>query len=851
MKEPNPILVAFHGILKALSRFLKTCWVSLLIFSVVAVLLTLPFQSGELVIDLLQSPFNLGVFWVLMVCLSLVVSHYPDYLDIKRQERGAVKLVNDANVNVQWTMSPSWSWFGILTFDRTPKNYYFLLPKDEQRVYRYYKILKHALGVLFLSSFYFIIFRTYTEVIGCSWTGNGLGLCASILSIFIYLLMYKLGKKKPNQKRMLILLTVLINVGLVLFVVLLYSSYVYGWSKQTFVLFILLNFLATVNYTLFRHLRTKAKNILGSVKDKARITRADSKYNLFFKFLNFVVASIFDPVVHMSDHKNFLKVQSLGGVLALLLLVASNIWPLKFSPIVIILSILYTIYGLIIHPLKHRLYYQSKLLKKSVGSQVQELNWGKRMFGHFYLYAVPFLGIGLLLISYFTSISGNDLHTLEYVGEDKAELIDQNEFREMFKTSLEKSSDSNIYFIASYGGGLTANIWNNLILDSLDHYGPNGKTSILNNTISLSGVSGGGMGQGVYAAIQHNLRDRRAEVLPKIDSLRGNFLSLDLAWMFGKDLIRELIDFPFDKKVDRAKKSLEIYQDIIGEPKMSELSYRGYWSYISKNSYFPMLITNSAGTHNVQGLATSVYWNTTEFSKVFPGSVDILATDRPDSSLKYIQALSTCNRFPLVSPAAKIEGVGHFVDGGYFENSGMLSQYKLYQYLRSDTTWDSIFKDRTVVFVQIMNSTDDFLNDTISIKKRQENILEIDESGEFSAVISTGTEMQTLPYLVNRLVKNMVSDSVKYTHIALPYHISDEDILGFLNAKKYSQNLHSFRINHNHRIDDLRSDNRSLWTTSFPTTSRLVVPESFEYMQLVKRKGDIFRGLDEVIGRKE
>jgi hypothetical protein len=67
---------------------------------------------------------------------------------------------------------------------------------------------------------------------------------------------------------------------------------------------------------------------------------------------------------------------------------------------------------------------------------------------------------------------------------------------------------------------------------------------------------------------------------------------------------------------------------------------------------------------------------------VLGGSTNMLKP-QAGMTLPFLEALSTTERFPLFSATASIEGLGHFIDGGYFENSGLLSLMNFRKYARS------------------------------------------------------------------------------------------------------------------------------------------------------------------------
>jgi hypothetical protein len=381
------------------------------------------------------------------------------------------------------------------------------------------------------------------------------------------------------------------------------------------------------------------------------------------------------PISGYKNHVRFVQLMGRIGWFGIFIFILSQIWVTAISPIVIILSLLYSLYGIIVHPIKHKMFYLYKS-KTNVNGEKQTL--ASKVF----IFITPVAFFTFIIISVFASIKGNNLHQLntekEYYEPNK--IISQEVFENALVNKIREkaNTDSTVYFIASYGGGLMANSWNNLVLDSLQ------KRGILDYTVAMSGVSGGAMGQGLYSAIYKNRFKYASDSLYKnhktaIDTMiKSNFLSLDLAWMFGWDFIREWVPSKRKFERNRARKSMEMYANLIKDSSIYKKTFKNYWAELFiENEYYPALIVNSTSSHSTRGIAFPVALD--NFEQAFPNADDILSNDSEDSSLTYADALSTTNRFPFLSPAAKVEKHGHYVVGGYFENSGMLSLMNYYK----------------------------------------------------------------------------------------------------------------------------------------------------------------------------
>ncbi len=825
----------WNSFLIALKRFISSSKISILFCIIVAVLLTLSFQSVELVVDLLQSPTDIMLFWPLFLLLALVISHYPTYLYIKNQKDHGLDN-EECRLNITWEKyspfvlrkkdddSRRW-WFGLIKYTKR-----YTHEQKGNTIRPLHRAMKHLLGTVFISSFIYILLSSYETLIcpGINSFNIFLGIVLGTVVYTTWLAWYtykEYGTSKINGLRTTH--RVLSAISIVLFIVVVCTSAIYGWHPVTFWSFLTLNTITLLNFPLFRFLRKH--------KDE------DEDKDLRFWSFNSLTTLLSNPAKALNNDIKFLKLMFWGGVFTLVIFILSNIYSEWFSAIVIILCFLYTLYGVIIMPLKHKFYYAQRIERYS-GEKTKK----DRLATAFVVLTTfwPVILIAYALLT--TGIRGAHLHTLDPIPEEVNDCMTEDEFRTTFAKSLNQNTeDSTIYFISAYGGGLTANLWTNHVLDALSRYkiDSSRSTNILKNTISISGVSGGGMGAGLYGSVHYKGNADEAYTRKIQDTLATDFIARDIAWLLGWDLIREFFSYGHIHE-DRAKRSLKRYSRILDDSEMLSKTYCGYWKNIQGKGYFPMLITNTWGTNHFQGLAVSVKFS--DFQSTFPGSVDILSSLKEENtSLNYLEALSTCNRFPMISPAAKIENHGTFVDGGYFENSGMLSQYKLYTYLRSNDDWDSIFRGRKVVFIQIMNGTSSYLNDQIALDSLSDLVFQTQTHSEVGAIITGKVELESNAFLANKLILNLAKDSnVCYVPIALPFPVTEEKLKSFTKAEALNRGALCKYVDYNNAIGSIRGSKSSLWETTFPTTSRLVVSQSKLYMRESIEHGLPFKQLD-------
>lgn len=529
-----------------------------------------------------------------------------------------------------------------------------------------------------------------------------------------------------------------------------------------------------------------------------------------------------------ASHVNYLIFIASCGMIALMTIIVSQFYPAIFNPIIILLAYFNVVYGIYVNTLKHRLYYfyQARTNDNLSGVRFPNTSLFFRLIAPIFL-----IVLGLWIIT--AGIYGNNLHQLPLVPDPTPLTL--HEFQTNFSDRINHDDPSHhdtLYFIASYGGGLKANAWNLMVMDTLD------KLGILESTVAISGVSGGNIGQFLYGGLDRTDQDiiGKNKKIQKISS--HNFLSRDLAWLLGWDFIRELDIFSKKFKPDRALKSLQVYQDKLGDTQLTDQGMRTYWKSIYENKgHYPILISNSAGINNRRGISCSVQFpeQGITFEKTFPGAVNLLEyKDRPTYSLSYLGAASTSNRFPFLSPAAKIPEKGHYVDGGYFENSGMFSLLNFYEALGKDIAWADIFQDRTIVFLQIANHKSTYIRQMVPDSLIQ--IDEIAEAGEVLQVLETKASTEFLPYYFEQKIRWM--DSLQVAKINIPYKFTIADIKKQFHArslKPAAENKIQMIIRKNDQYIDSLYNEAGLnhWEAIEPATARLLSLPAVNYMKMV------------------
>lgn len=765
---------------------LKSSWISLLICLLVFLLTSLE-QSDTIVVNLLDD--NLGnflLFVLLLLFLTQIVSHYPIYLEIK-QNRTRSK-------PVRWNIEPVFLGLGFITFDG-----------DVPRKSKIVGHLRNLWGLLLLWAVFYLLLVVHSrniEVFGYEGHAEKAVLRWRWIQVVLYVLFclvsyglishYFTRKYRAYRK---VLINATLALFLIVFSVALIFSATRGWSQTTYRWVYALLYAAAPCYSAIRLFR------------KNTLLRKDLTLLIFI---------------------------AVGGFGSLLMLVLAHYYVFAFNPLVILLAQFIVLYGIVIIPLKHFFYYRQKEIAPKLGF------WKRAVFLGLFRRHIPIL----IIVSIVAGFIGNDLHLLPTVEEQK-EVVSFDDFVDDFDDRF--TPDDTVYFVASFGGGLKANIWNQLILDTLANF--NGHP-ILSHTVAISGVSGGAIGHAVFSGLYNKhpgtdstaLKIRKSEI-EKLGS--KNFVSLDLAYLLGKDLLYELIpDFLYrsmGQTNDRAKRAMEEYSHFVnGDSTMLSGTFRSFWATLYRKEkavgrFFPAIIANAAGTHIQRGIACSVKMTGEQFDSTFFDSTDLLTFAGDTTSLPFLYAASCTNRFPIFSPAAKVNEKGHFIDGGYFENSGMLSLLDFSEALKSRSECfrrgakDSTRKEPTVIFIQIINGKDEYLK---SLLKGQQGKKSVKEAPEVSSILGTVTSISFVP---SYLMKRSALDS-HYVQIHLPYYITEKDINALFKAENFILNDSSQhnKDQSNSRLIAMQDSNPYQFVQ--PPLARLLGKQAVNYMEATLRQ---------------
>jgi len=274
-----------------------------------------------------------------------------------------------------------------------------------------------------------------------------------------------------------------------------------------------------------------------------------------------------------------------------------------------------------------------------------------------------------------------------------------------------------IFLVNSYGGGIKAASFTNMVFSWLDSTlistSQNHK-GFEHFVFSVSGASGGAVGATIQCAYRHRHLDSSAQAYSLQyfrDFYRHDFLTPVLSSMIGRDVWASAVGYPLWQ--DRAAIQESIWTDFgrTGLDIYLNSSFDFLWDTSAANPAryeVPLLFSNTLNVDDgLKGIMAPVALSKSDF----PGTIFIRDRLSDSTYLPLITGAFLSARFPFISPSGKMGAGYHFMDGGGKDNSGASTSEDIFISLARQgchRTDDSVFmrlmKKVRFYFVSITNS---------------------------------------------------------------------------------------------------------------------------------------------------
>jgi hypothetical protein len=280
------------------------------------------------------------------------------------------------------------------------------------------------------------------------------------------------------------------------------------------------------------------------------------------------------------------------------------------------------------------------------------------------------------------------------------------------KNEIRQSRTYPVFLVNSYGGGIKAAAFTNLVityLDSVliaqekDHKG------FEHFVFSFSGASGGTVGSAIQCAYRARHLDSSGYTLNHFSGFYGHdFLTPTLGAMFGRDIWASITGQ--NSWRDRDAIQTNIWEGF-GQKTLGldlAIPFDALWDTSTANPgryEVPLLFSNTLNVDNGQkGICAPVVLNKADF----PGAIFIRSRldsinahrgTRPTQDLSLLTGAFLSARFPFISPSGKMGPGYHFMDGGCKDNSGASTSEAIFINLSKE-----IQKEKTIYPLSEMDS---------------------------------------------------------------------------------------------------------------------------------------------------
>src|SRR5260221_4358720 len=249
------------------------------------------------------------------------------------------------------------------------------------------------------------------------------------------------------------------------------------------------------------------------------------------------------------------------------------------------------------------------------------------------------------------------------------------------KDEIRQAPTYPVFLVNSYGGGIKAAAFTNLVITYLDSaLIAQGNKGFEHYTFSFSGASGGTVGSAIQCAYRARHLDSSGYTLNHFSEFYGHdFLTPTLGAMFGRDIWASITAQHSWR--DRAAVQTNIWEGF-GQKTLGldlTIPFDALWDTGTTNPgryEVPLLFSNTLNVDNGQkGICAPVVLNKVDF----PGAIFIRSRldsinahrgNKPVQDLSLLTGAFLSARFPFISPSGKMGPGYHFMYGGGKDNSG-------------------------------------------------------------------------------------------------------------------------------------------------------------------------------------
>jgi hypothetical protein len=235
-----------------------------------------------------------------------------------------------------------------------------------------------------------------------------------------------------------------------------------------------------------------------------------------------------------------------------------------------------------------------------------------------------------------------------------------------------------VFLVAAEGGGIRAAYWTATVLGGLNE---EGRESFGTHLFAVSGISGGTLGAGVYAALRHDYPQGGVDLRKTAQRvLEHDFLSPTIAKLVTGDFLQWFLPLPigiFDRSTAMEASFMRAYENVTHKTTLG-----GAITTLMPDaaSGVPALLMNTTIVETgSRAIIAPFTWTNQQIpdATVYTCWVGNCAARSPEYAAPALApSIHNSARFTYVSPAGLVRSIAderkrHVVDGGYFDPTGV------------------------------------------------------------------------------------------------------------------------------------------------------------------------------------
>lgn len=333
----------------------------------------------------------------------------------------------------------------------------------------------------------------------------------------------------------------------------------------------------------------------------------------------------------------------------------------------------------------------------------------------------PFLLFFVIVVALLSSLNDNSAIRTLPMQSQRVPLENDFEWwarnlvnKEVTRKTLSSSDTLSVpvIFVATEGGGIRALVWTALVLQKMEKEFP----GVYKKIYGISGVSGGGVGATFYVSYLRDQLKSQGGLAPDdpgfTNAIRNDFLSDVLSAFLFQDNLQNILPFAVES-FDRTRRLEDAWSHAFSYHTDHDTFEQGFTElYADTSLQLPRLFIN--GTLAESGQKTIVSYpmihgaaSPKNAPDVLKDEIDLLQVIGKDVPVK--TAASLCSRFPYLTSGGLITGlggkkIGHVIDGGYKENTGL------------ETVWQLLLRLKPIMQKLQNDSLDTAMSQKIKVK---------------------------------------------------------------------------------------------------------------------------------------